>query len=792
MQMASSSNAPDVSRGVEGDLTYIQALNANVSNFVSVKLSSQSNYPIWKAQMLCLVDSQMLRGIIDYQFPLSGDKQYYQYHYDNLVKGWIFGSVNEKVLENLVDLRSAQEVWMKLKSIYDPPQSSTTGVASPGIIFRTDLVRVPETEDTSNIRLKKDLYKAADEGCWWKAKSILKNHKNATTEVINGNGDTILHVAVERGHNYFIENLLEFLKDEKAMKMENFKGQTALHIAAMVGNTYAAQLLVQKTQELLTIIDRNKERPFDTAFINLKHDVSTYLIKSGRSFEAYYLENAPFAIFSAIQTKEYDLATELLDKHPLFALGPNISFDIILLTTTLTFPTKLGFKESLIYPSFDNVRRKIAVRSSLLFHSNFLNKCVDDILRVGKICNNTCCSWLGNISMILIVPLATLYPIYELICLLILVFRLPFSMLYFHLWTVLAVNVRPVKNIEKKKKAYDEAKKFLSEICNRMGRSHPGYWKPIIEAVRRDTYEVVDEILFMSPDTINCKNEEGHDIIQLAIINRSEKVYKLIYHIIERTESCRKVTDSSMNSLAHLVGRLAPSSVLGRTTGAALQMQRELLWREEVQKLMSPLELIQDNIYKETPAMVFTREHQDLMTQGECWMKTTAESCSITAALIVTIVFAAAITVPGGNQESGIPVFKKETAFTIFAVSNAFSLFTATTALLLFLSILTTRFSEKDFLVSLPRRLILGLFTLFLSTIAMIVAFGAILFLVFCDHRPWMLAPIAGFACLPISVIVTIKLPLLVDLIQSTYISIFGKQSYLESCKINRKTTILA
>uniref|UniRef100_A0A251V4K9 Putative ankyrin repeat-containing domain-containing protein n=1 Tax=Helianthus annuus TaxID=4232 RepID=A0A251V4K9_HELAN len=134
------------------------------------------------------------------------------------------------------------------------------------------------------------------------------------------------------------------------MKMENFKGQTALHIAAMVGNTYAAQLLVQKTQELLTIIDRNKERPFDTAFINLKHDVSTYLIKSGRSFEAYYLENAPFAIFSAIQTKEYDLATELLDKHPLFALGPNISFDIILLTTTLTFPTKIGFKESLIYP----------------------------------------------------------------------------------------------------------------------------------------------------------------------------------------------------------------------------------------------------------------------------------------------------------------------------------------------------------------------------------------------------------------------------------------------------------
>ncbi|XP_022003969.2 ankyrin repeat-containing protein NPR4 [Helianthus annuus] len=188
--------------------------------------------------------------------------------------------------------------------------------------------------------------------------------------------------------------------------------------------------------------------------------------------------------------------------------------------------------------------------------------------------------------------------------------------------------------------------------------------------------------------------------------------------------------------------------------------------------------------------MVFTKEHLDSIKQGETWMKTTAESCSITAALIVTVVFAAAITVPGGNQESGLPLFKEKSAFTIFAVSNAFSLFTSATALLLFLSILTARFSEKDFLVSLPRRLIFGLLMLFISTTAMMVAFGAILVLVFCDQRPWMLAPICAFSCLPISVIVTIKVPLLVDLIQSTYYPIFGKHSYLESCKVNRKNTV--
>ncbi|KAI3805443.1 hypothetical protein L1987_27829 [Smallanthus sonchifolius] len=447
-----------------------------------------------------------------------------------------------------------------------------------------------------------------------------------------------------------------------------------------------------------------------------------------------------------------DIAETLLLKYPELA---EITEEI-LMAITVTFPTDLAFMESFIYPSLNNVRQKIIVRCGFVFHYD-----VDDILRVVRRFENTCgSSWLGKICMILLVPIATLYPIYELLCLLTLVLRFPFSMLYFLLWKVLAIIVYPIKNIDKKEKEHKEGKKILGLICDQMGMSNPLYDGPIFEAVRQDAYQVVDEILYRARDTINCKNNEGHNVIQLAIINRSEKVYDLIYHIIERTESYRKMMDSSKNNLVHLVGRLAPSFVLGRTTGAALQLQRELKWREEVEKFMSPIELLKENINMETPAMLFHREHQDLVKQGENWTKTTAESCTITAALIVTIVFAAAITVPGGsNQESGIPLFRKEIAFTIFAVSNAFSLFTAATSLLLFLSILTTRFSEADFLVRLPRTLIFGLLTLFLSTTAMIVAFGAILFLVFCDQRPWMLAPIAGFACLPILVMVTIKLP---------------------------------
>lgn len=181
--------------------------------------------------------------------------------------------------------------------------------------------------------------------------------------------------------------------------------------------------------------------------------------------------------------------------------------------------------------------------------------------------------------------------------------------------------------------------------------------------------------------------------------------------------------------------------------------------------------------------MVFTREHENLMKEGEKWMKAVAESCSITAGLITTIVFAAAITVPGGiNQELGIPLFIDNTAFTIFAVSDAMSLFASSTTLLMFLSILTGCFSEQDFLHRLPRRMIIGLVTLLLSTTAMMVAFGTTLYLVFCYQRPWMVAPICVLAFLPIAAFSTLQIPIIVDLFQSTYARIFGKPS--NNCRI--------
>ena len=185
---------------------------------------------------------------------------------------------------------------------------------------------------------------------------------------------------------------------------------------------------------------------------------------------------------------------------------------------------------------------------------------------------------------------------------------------------------------------------------------------------------------------------------------------------------------------------------------------------------MFPCDKEEKNKYGQTPMMLFRKCHEELRKNGEDWMKNTANSYTITAALIITIAFAAAITVPGGNSgDTGKAIFERGTSFIIFVVSDAISLFSSSTSLLLFLSVLTARYREEDFLTTLPTNLIVGLMMLFLSMTSMIVAFSATLYLLFGQENTWILIPISVLTCLPIAAFITLQFPLLMELILSTY-----------------------
>ena len=178
-----------------------------------------------------------------------------------------------------------------------------------------------------------------------------------------------------------------------------------------------------------------------------------------------------------------------------------------------------------------------------------------------------------------------------------------------------------------------------------------------------------------------------------------------------------------------------------------------------------------------TPRELFTKNHKDMRKDGEQWMKDTATSCTVVGALIVTIMFAAVFTVPGGNnQNNGFPIFLNKKLFMVFIVSDALSLFSSSTSVLMFLGILTSRYAEEDFLESLPRKMIIGLSTLFFSIAAMMTAFSAALFLML-HEQSWIFKPVIYLASIPITLFVLMQFPFLVAMAISTYIpSIFDRK----------------
>jgi hypothetical protein len=152
------------------------------------------------------------------------------------------------------------------------------------------------------------------------------------------------------------------------------------------------------------------------------------------------------------------------------------------------------------------------------------------------------------------------------------------------------------------------------------------------------------------------------------------------------------------------------------------------------------------------PRELFTKNHEQLVNEGRQWAKDTASSFTIVGTLIITIMFAAAFTVPGGNnQDKGTPIFIGKNAFSLFIIADALSLIASSSSVLMFIGILTSRYAEEDFMTSLPTKLLFGLFTIFLSVVFMMCAFCAALALMLKGYR-WII--IAAIVCSVIPILV--------------------------------------
>ncbi|KAG6624384.1 ankyrin repeat-containing protein At5g02620-like [Carya illinoinensis] len=552
------------------------------------------------------------------------------------------------------------------------------------------------------------LLRAALLGDWKAAKAFIQSHPNSVIAPLTEDRDTVLHVAVAAKRTNFVKELVGLMMPEElAMRATN--KFTALYFAAQSEIVTIAEVMVKKNNNL-PLKHPNDEielLPLYQAILTGNRDMVSYLYSVTPVEDLAYVDRMELAT-AAISSDLYDTALKILNT---LKLVPE--------------EKKTLEEEKCLWISLEMLARKpskIGSKSQASVWERWLNSCFR-----GRFCNKA-------------------------------LMQASAHQLVDRLWKALG------------------DKNFSSTVV-------PQHKRLVVEAAKVGNVEFLVILIRSYPHLIWQVDQEDYGtLFHVAIKHRQEHVFNLIHEIGVLKRNLANRCAKGRNNMLHLVGELPSLDRLNIVSGAALQMQRELLWFQEIEKIVpnSSLNELNDNKIDEnghtirggTPRDIFVKTHQKLQNDGEKWMKNTSNSCMLVAALIATVVFPAAFTVPGGNnQETGIPIFLENNWFTIFLISDAVAMLFSSSSILVFLSILKSRYTNKDFLKSLPRRLVLGLATLLISIVGMLIAFTAACLLVFKSKTSVPIHITVAAPAVPISLFVILHYGLWFDIFRSAFLS---------------------
>ncbi|KVH43966.1 Ankyrin repeat-containing protein [Cynara cardunculus var. scolymus] len=600
------------------------------------------------------------------------------------------------------------------------------------------------------------LYEASIRGDWKAAKAILDEDKELVRSSITENHETALHVAASAKRTKrveeFVENLVDMMKDED-LELQNSSYNTALCLAAAAGNVKMVKIMVKKNKNLLTIPGSQKMMPLYMAALFGDHDMVKYLYDNSKLYgDGWTPQNRGWLLLKCVESDLFDIALRILNDCPELA-----SYGSVLGVLARKPDAFIETKSNIIWGKIRSIFAVVGLKVGVPEKES-------EALQLLRIIWKTIAKKPKNVIDDIIRGPADSSKQGE----------KPASQKEdqtLQLLKLISDNI--VKMPVEIHNLFNGPAATTSKVTRTplMGNTKQKHSSRILfVAAEMGNTKFVVELIRQYPDLIWKVNDNNQSIFHIAVKHRHEGIYNLLYEIGSMKDLITPLKDHNDNNMLHLVGKSAKTKRLQDVSGVALQMQRELLWFKEVEAMIPPSYRERRNKEDLTPHELFTKDHKDLVSEGEKWMKGTASQCMVVATLIATIVFSAAFTVPGGyNQDDGIPFFYRKITFMVFVVADAISLFSSSASVLMFLSILTSRYAERDFLESLPKKLMLGLTTLFLSITAMTVAFSVSFFVLYHNDLIWIPIVIGLLAAMPVLLFAWLQYPLLADVIHSTY-----------------------
>ncbi|XP_020202034.1 uncharacterized protein LOC109787864 isoform X1 [Cajanus cajan] len=593
------------------------------------------------------------------------------------------------------------------------------------------------------------LHRGVQRGDWDTASTFVNNNRKAMYEA-SKLGKTVVHVAVLTGQEDMVEKLVN--KVPKRLLLErDTRGYTALALAAELSDTISvAKCMVDRNKDLLTIKTNEGLIPVVLAAVKGNKNMAKYLFSETpvKVFNEDSGYTTALLLTRCITSQIFDVAWKLLKNNPRIPL--TMKFDGVsplfaLAQQPSAFPSvnPPNFWLQWLYNAIPETYVEEVDSINTRMHMN------DEEER-------------GNTKPGLF------------FCVITKLLNLPG--LFFCVITKL-LNLPGIRKTYKKRMTHYRAVKILDNMAKGiMGfdeakLKEASVYESLLEASKSGIAEFIIKLTQANPDLYWVIDENQRGIFSYAILYRREKIFNLIKGLKGQGKVIISRTDIFGNNMLHLIGTSVPIAELDRKSGPALQMQRELQWFKAVKRILHPKFQQAVNGDGMKPKEVFTKKHEELLKDAEKWAKETATSFTIVGTLIITIVFAAAFTLPGGNdQTTGIPIFLHKRMFTTYMVSDAISLFASSTAVMNFIGILTSRYAERDFSKSLPLKLMFGLFTLICSILAMMVAFCSAFSLMLRDSGHFKIVRfVISIASLSVAIFLPIQLHLLLEIFNSTF-----------------------
>ncbi|KAL1827764.1 hypothetical protein ACET3Z_006176 [Daucus carota] len=192
----------------------------------------------------------------------------------------------------------------------------------------------------------------------------------------------------------------------------------------------------------------------------------------------------------------------------------------------------------------------------------------------------------------------------------------------------------------------------------------------LFDAAKRGNFHLFKRLICYYPELVWKINQDGVSMFHLAVQYRHEIIFSLLYNMDEVRKLVTLYKDKDGNTMLHLAATLAPKDKLDTVTGAAFQMQQAICWYKAVEKIVPAAYRNMRNCNGRTSADIFDEEHKKLLKEGEKWMKDTAKSCMVVAALTATVMFSSAFTVPGDYDNEGHPNLLNRASFDFLTVSQ--------------------------------------------------------------------------------------------------------------------------